>query len=593
MNRLAASLFSLCLVGAAADVRAAVWRVPTDIFTIAVAIDTAAPGDTIRVVGNGGATYFVNLTVDKDLTIEGGWRADFQLRDPDIYVSVLRDTNGQTLHPVVRIEGSSRVTIDGFRILGGRFGVFGEDGPDVVIRDCHFRRQRNGSLGPPVGGRPGGAVRLLGGSLVMEDCTIEDELTAFHGAALGLESMERAVIRNTRIANTANLPILFGIVTPAYGGALYVTDVGELRLENTDIIQCSSLARAGLGLIRRTPIHAVGCDFEQGAGSQTGGAFVLEECLEVSFTDCNFRTNRAVQGGALWIDACGGLRVTGTVFHGNSPSPGATDPVGGAIWLRATPFEIRDSWFESNHGLGPDDWIRGGGVLCENSSGTVTNTVFVAEEAVGHGGAWSQIGGDTIFDGCRFEENASALRGGGLHIELAGTLDVRNSLFRANSAALGGGVAASFTGGVRFDHCTFTGNVASGVGAAIYLDTGAAGEIEDSIVCCSPRGDLVYCSSAELTVRSTDLWNDDAINIRPELGGGCPDVIGTNGNIREDPRFCDPQGPGFDLSAASPCAGTASDGGNMGWAPTGCAGPAPLTIEREGWGSVKARYRSR
>jgi hypothetical protein len=586
-------LLCLCLVGAPVDVRAEVWRVPTEIFTIAVAIETASPGDTIRVVGNGGATYFVNLTVDKDLTIEGGWRADFLIRDPEIYVSVLRDTNGATIRPIIRVDGSPEVVIDGFQIRGGRFGVFAEEGADVVIRNCHFRDQVNGSAEPPVGGRPGGAARFLGGTLLMEGCTIEGLLTAFHGAALGLESMQRAIIRDTRISNTSNLPIFFDIFTPAYGGALYVVEVDDLRLENTEIAQCISLARGGLAYVERSSVTAVGCVFEQGSGSQAGGAFVLEECPGASFTDCVFERNRAVRGGALWVRNGGSLQVEGSRFSLNSPSANPTSPEGGAIWLNGTPFDIRDSTFDTNNGLAADAWIRGGGVRCESSSGMVVNTIFRGESTTGHGGAWSQIGGDTVFEGCRFEGNASRLRGGAMHIELAGSLTARNSLFWGNTGSLGGGIAASFTGRIGVEHCTFTGNLAGSAGAAIYLDTGAFAEVDDSILCCSPRGDLVYCSASELTVRNSNLWNDDTVNIRPELGGTCPDLIGVNGNIRVDPEFCAPQGPEFELSASSPCAGAASGGSDMGWAGTGCPGPSPLSVRPESWGTVKGRYRSR
>jgi hypothetical protein len=591
--RFAARFLCVCLVVVPAVARATVWRVPTQISSLDNAIeDFAVHGDTIRVVGNGGATYYAaNIEITKDLRIEGGWRADFLLRDPDIYVSVVRSPPGGELFPMFRVNGPRTVVIDGFQVYGGRFGVFAEEGANLVVRDCHFREQRNGSLDPPVGGRPGGAVRMLGGTLLLERVTIEGLLTAFHGAALGLESMQQAVIRDCRISNCASIPIIFQIFTPAFGGALYAADVGDLRIERTEIAECASIARGGLGYVARTSLTAVDCDFDRGAGSSVGGAFVLDECPSVSFSGCQFNTCRAILGGALWVRAGGGLTLAGCSFRDNAPNPNSTDPEGGAIWLDSTPFSILDSTFEAN--VGTDFCIRGGAVRLDNSSGTVTNTVFVGERAVGRGGAWSQVGGHTVFDRCRFEDNATGLYGGAMQIELAGMLEIRNSLFRGNSAQLGGAIAASFTGGVVTNHSTFAANSAGSAGAALYLDTGAFGRIENSILCCSPRGDLIHCSFADLEVLASDLWNADSVNIRPELGGSCPDVIDANGNKRENPLFCDPQGPGFELSGQSPCIRAANDGGDMGWASQGCPAPAPVTVREDTWGGIKGRYRSR
>jgi hypothetical protein len=590
--RFAARFLFLCLVGIPVGASAAVWRVPFQGTLDNVIERFAAPGDTIRVVGNGGATYFAaNIEIDKNLTIEGGWRADYLIRDPDIYVSVARVPPGGELFPVFRINGSPSVVIDGLRIHGGRFGVFAEQGANIVVRDCHFREQRNGELGPPVGGRPGGAVRMRGGSLLLERVTIDGTLTAFHGAALGLESVQQVVIRDSKISNCATLPFVFGIFTPAFAGGLYVADVGDLRMERTEIIQCTSLARGGLGYILRTPLTAVDCRFERGVGSTAGGAFVIEQSPAISFSNCEFITNRAGQGGGLWVRAGGGLTVSGCTFQFNAPNPNPTDAEGGAIWLDSTPFTILDSTFDGN--VGSDPCVRGGGVRLNSSGGTVTNTVFTGERALARGAAWSQIGGQTVFDRCRFEGNSSAIYGGALQIELAGTLDVRNSLFRGNSAQLGGAVSASFTAAVAMNHCTLTGNSAGTGGAAVYLDTGALGRIENSIVCCAPRGDLIHCSSGDLELHATDVWNDDAVNLRPELAGTCPDLIGVQGNIRANPLFCDAQGPGLELSGASPCIGAANDGGDMGWASQGCAAPAPLTVREESWGAIKGRYRTR
>jgi hypothetical protein len=92
-----------------------------------------------------------------------------------------------------------------------------------------------------------------------------------------------------------------------------------------------------------------------------------------------------------------------------------------------------------------------------------------------------------------------------------------------------------------------------------------------------------------VTVSTTDVWNDDAVNVREEFGGTCSDPGLTNGNLRADPLFCTGP-PDWAIAASSPCAGAATDGSNLGWAATGCR--SALSLEPDSWGRVKARYRS-
>ena len=56
-------------------------------------------------------------------------------------------------------------------------------------------------------------------------------------------------------------------------------------------------------------------------------------------------------------------------------------------------------------------------------------------------------------------------------------------MLAGNSAKFGGAASASFTGALRVDRCTFTGNGATSAGAAIYLDTAASATLTNSILC--------------------------------------------------------------------------------------------------------------
>jgi hypothetical protein len=221
----------------------------------------------------------------------------------------------------------------------------------------------------------------------------------------------------------------------------------------------------------------------------------------------------------------------------------------------------------------------------------VVGTTFRNERTTAKGAAWSAVGGDVEFVGCRFLDNDGGVFGGAMDIELGGRLRARDSLLQGNVATFGGAVAVSFTATVEMDHVTIVDGQARIAAAALYVDTGATAIVRNSILARAIRGDLVFCSSGTLDFANTDTWNDDSVNQRGEFSGTCPDPTGTNGNISLDPLFCPPGAPAWCLQTGSPCEGTAGDGGDMGWAGVCCAAQSPLQLEERSWGRIKAAYR--
>jgi hypothetical protein len=69
-----------------------------------------------------------------------------------------------------------------------------------------------------------------------------------------------------------------------------------------------------------------------------------------------------------------------------------------------------------------------------------------------------------------------------------------------------------------------------------------------------------------------------------------PDMTGVDGNISDDPEFCDVPVLDFTLDSISPCA--------PGNSPPGCSligaldvGCGPIAIEATTWGQIKSTYR--
>jgi hypothetical protein len=545
-------------------------------------IALAAPGDTLHVVGNGGSTYIDDtFIIDKDLLIEGGWRADFRVRDPDIYVTAVRDTLRQFNKALIEVLGAPRVELDGIHIIGGQTGIRAEGGATVIVRDCVIRSQRNSQPGTALG-PPGGGIRMVGGSLLVEGGRIHNIQSWVSGGAVALEGNAVAELRGVQIDNA----VLRG---SADGAAVWASGAADVRISDSRLESCGSgfqgPGRGGLLYVIDSPL-LVERTLLARSSSPRGGAVYLDGAVGSRFVDCDFELNGATGtlGAGIAAVGAGSLQLEGCRFTRNG-----TDESGAALRFEQTTFEIVGCEFDDNTLVGatalPE---RGGSGFSIESFGTFTNCTFRNEKTSGRGGVWSALGGEVTFDGCRFENNRTGIFGGVLQIELGGRIIARNSLFVGNDAKFGGAVAASFTGEIDLEHVTITQGSATTSGAGVYVDTGGTVRIDDSIICCATRGDLVACSSGSVVVSYSDVWNDPAANARAEFTGSCPDPTGTNGVLKADPAFC-PADPDYGLQPGSPAVGSAGDGGDMGWIGVGCS--VPLSLEKRSWGRIKAGYR--
>ncbi|NNE43184.1 MAG: hypothetical protein HKN12_03175, partial [Gemmatimonadetes bacterium] len=346
---------------AAAD--AAVWRVPVDFPTVSAALSAAAAGDTVQIVGNGGSTYPERLVIDKDVTLEGGWRADFAFRDPSLYVSVLRDTTDLFQRSIVRVDGSPAVTFDGLWFIAGRLGVEATDGADLTFRDCLFRSQRNERNG--FGDQPGGALHMTGGSLVMERTTVRNIITSFPGGGIGLDGVTSAVIRDSRIEQCNTRPFVQGITKPAPGGGLWARDVPDLQLDRVNLLQCAAQFHGGGGLYaENTGVTAVACSVSQAFAGDEGGGMQFLNCPAVDLTACVVEESFGTDGGGLHVDGIGAFTMNGCSIRSNR-----TTGEGGGLWMKDAAFTFQNSEFAGNN-LAPSTVpVRGGGVWSLNSSG--------------------------------------------------------------------------------------------------------------------------------------------------------------------------------------------------------------------------------
>ena len=586
--RLAGGVVLGAIAMTAATAGAAIWRIPGNGTEIPVVIDLlAAPGDTVQVMGNGGATFFTRFAVSKDLTIQGGWRADFQVRDPSIYVTVIQDIPDAFANErsIVRVNGSPRVEFDGITFVGGRFGVRADEGATLIVRDCVFRNQRNETV-PAEGFRlAGGGMRVVGGTVLVERTTILNSFAIMNGAGMAILGASSAILRDCTIRNCLSR-FLPGDAFDTDGAGIYAVGVADLEISGTVLENNNSLNRGGHLYARDTNVTIAGSRFVRGAGSLEGGG-IYATGGTISVSGSTFESCVSGSGAGIQVESAQGLELVDVELRRNLGSS-----EGSAVRVSNTPFSIRECLFEHNHQEPPATIRvqRGGGVRAVASPGTVEDTIFRDEAATSRGGAWAQVGGDVVFRRCRFEGNRCILNGGSIDLELSGTVRAEQCLFVDGTAKFGAGIAGSFGANFEIDHCTFSRGTATSNGGAVYLETASFATITNSILCCATQSELVACPAASFSLANCDIWNDDSVNPRDEFLGSCVNPIGSNGNFSANPAFCDPNAVDLRLAPGSPCVGAGSDGSDLGWMPAGCPGGTPLHVTPDTWSRIKARY---
>ena len=128
--------------------------------------------------------------------------------------------------------------------------------------------------------------------------------------------------------------------------------------------------------------------------------------------------------------------------------------------------------------------------------------------------------------------------------------------------------------------CTFYGN-SSGIGCS-----GCSPILENTIIAFSTEGGSVTCTGSPSSPALTccDVYG----NAGGDWVGCIADQFAVNGNISEDPLFCDAENGDLHLDCSSPCV-YGYGCGQMGACGIGCGGPS--RIQPATWGSIKAIYR--
>jgi hypothetical protein len=99
------------------------------------------------------------------------------------------------------------------------------------------------------------------------------------------------------------------------------------------------------------------------------------------------------------------------------------------------------------------------------------------------------------------------------------------------------------------------------------LDMGEESVIENTIIASGIGGEAISCVDPAPTMRCCDLYGNET----GDWFGCIEHLLGIDGNISEDPLFCDPQNEDLTLHSDSPCAWANNpECGYIGAWPVGC-----------------------
>jgi hypothetical protein len=234
-----------------------------------------------------------------------------------------------------------------------------------------------------------------------------------------------------------------------------------------------------------------------------------------------------------------------TIARGYVSGPGGTpEDWGGAVLILDSSPTLTNCIFFGNQARD-----SGGGILCWDSSPTIAGCTFSRNMAQ-WGGGMQCLNSSTTFTDCTFYGNFGSANGGGLYDCLESSSTLTNVTFSNNSTiGKGGGMVCNASSAV-LANCTFHSNAALYYGGGMWLLGGSGPTLENTIIAFGDKGEAIHCEASTPTLTCCDVYG----NAGGDWVGTIADQYGVEGNISEDPRFCDPAHEDFTLHAASPCA---------------------------------------
>ncbi len=257
----------------------------------------------------------------------------------------------------------------------------------------------------------------------------------------------------------------------------------------------------------------------------------------------------------------------------------ATRNGGGLYCIQSSPA-LEDVAFDGNTAD-----VHGGGMYCATAPAVLERVVFSDNSAGGHGGGLFCVHSSGSIVDALFSHNAAGNRGGGLYCSDS-SLDVQSTTFWSNvSETCGGAVSCGDLSSPVLVSVTMAANSAVEEGGGIFC-ADSSPHLDGVIVAFSASGGGVFGEGvSDPLLTCCDAWG----NVGGDYGGSVANPTSMNGNISEDPLFCDLGGGDLTVSASSSCVPENNSCGlQIGAHGIGC-GIVP--VRTMSFGAIKAMFR--
>jgi len=206
-------------------------------------------------------------------------------------------------------------------------------------------------------------------------------------------------------------------------------------------------------------VDAITCDFTTNKAQSGGAVYIFGD--SASFDTLSFTSNQASSGDGGAVRASATLDVSTVFFDRNTASAS-----GGAISVTGD-ADIHDSNFTTNSGY------NGGAIECDGGGKiTAADSIFSHNRADQSGGAVNSACA-VAFSKSTFASNTAVADGGALYCNAVPSGTDDTSSYQSNSAGGNGGAVAGKCS-VNFAAAAFNSNTAQNHGGAVYLATGAS-----------------------------------------------------------------------------------------------------------------------
>ena len=282
----------------------------------------------------------------------------------------------------------------------------------------------------------GGGVALVDASATLRSSTITGNASKAAGGGVysltffstpgptTLVVEDSDVVGNTTSRFNSGAP-------PAAGGGIHIEDNVTAHLIRTKVRQNVADDGGGISTFRgryevsSSTIESNTALDALGQGGHGGGIVVASQgpAGQAIVNDSVIRNNSALQGGGISSDGDGGSRIPATVTVQNSllDSNTATTRFGGGIYAGHTTLTITGTHILRNRVLANTVESRGGGLLLLISTTTLTDVTIADNSArIQGGGIYVDLGGSLSINQSRIYRNVasgvSGARGGGLFV---------------------------------------------------------------------------------------------------------------------------------------------------------------------------------